>query len=352
MDQHAHPAIKGIRYDHRLPPELWLRICEFLCSHCNYGPRPLRQIMALKPTRRLWSAKDDWTLRALCRTSPILRQAAQKVLFHACYFQSTHRLLGGLMRFIRSLYECPNLRHYVRLIDLQAAGFPDGVPVFPIRADFDAAVSLVNRISFQLNFICKTISIEEALTQLLFRLVDLPTLEEVNLHIPQIWTFNSLKTWMASISLEGQGIKSSPSDKIEYRDTYSMSSVRHMDLSLHSDYEHTCRITNKKKCGTRTPASPVETLLVDIAPHVEVLCCSAGGLDNLPVRPELTKLQLTVEGPWPRMLQKLMYGLPSLTHLNYSSINQHGPLSREIIDALGNHRDKLQELHMGMGRLV
>ncbi|KAK1481901.1 hypothetical protein CCUS01_15911 [Colletotrichum cuscutae] len=83
---------------------------------------------------------------------------------------------------------------------------------------------------------------------------------------------------------------------------------------------------------------------VSFAPNLEVLSCSAGGLEGLPKLPLLRWLHLRMEGSWKGMLPKLMDRLPSLTHFSYLTSNLLSLTPREIQDALHNHQETLQHL--------
>ncbi|KAH6885296.1 hypothetical protein B0T10DRAFT_462351 [Thelonectria olida] len=125
-----------------------------------------------------------------------------------------------------------------------------------------------------------------------------------------------------------------------------------MQLGLQR-YANVCR-EGHPGCDRPTSLSPVERLLISQAPRLEVLCCSADGLRCVPemVLWALKELQLTVFGSWPRRLREVMRGLPNLTHFCYWSMNQHGPTPGEIRDALVDHRDTLQVLHLGLDRFA
>ncbi|KAI8246930.1 hypothetical protein K4K57_006218 [Colletotrichum sp. SAR 10_99] len=136
--------------------------------------------------------------------------------------------------------------------------------------------------------------IAEAYFQIL--MVLLPNLSHTNICLPGSWKLESLSAWAGRTS-SGIGLARP-----------FLANVRHMELDhrvadLNSRYERSDYETLDDD-EIEHISSSVERLLVDAAPNLELLCCSAGGLDSLPRLEKLDTLQIMMKGSWDGMLPK------------------------------------------------
>lgn len=174
--------------------------------------------------------------------------------------------------------------------------------------------------------------VEETVMQVALTL--LPDLTEVRFLIPRAWKFELLSSWRWKGRSIGE--KSRP----------FLASIRRMLLQIDEKSNETC-FDGHGKCNRPIPDSPVEEVLIDASPHLELLCCTASGLKNTPALSRLTHLQIMMRGSWQGKLDKLIRGLPRLTHFSSWSTNEHSPPPREIQAALSPVQDTLEYLSIG-----
>lgn len=106
----AGPGVRGI------PPELLLKICSYLCRHCQGGHAtvvPEFQYEADVARVQTTTVREGWVLvfgrpalRNLTRTCRTLRAAAEPFLYH--YFSTTSK--RSLALFVQTLEEIPDLQ--------------------------------------------------------------------------------------------------------------------------------------------------------------------------------------------------------------------------------------------------
>ncbi|KAJ0298396.1 hypothetical protein Brms1b_013403 [Colletotrichum noveboracense] len=184
--------------------------------------------------------------------------------------------------------------------------------------------------------------IAEAYFQIL--MVLLPNLSHTNICLPGSWKLESLSAWAARTG-SGVGIARP-----------FLANVRHMELDhrvadLNSRYERSDYETLDDD-EIEHISSSVERLFVDAAPNLELLCCSAGGLDSLPRLERLDTLQIMMKGSWDGMLPKVMKGFPSLRRLSYKSTTDYCPSPKQVREALEDHQHTLEYLDMSLQRCI
>ncbi|KXH25697.1 hypothetical protein CSAL01_03670 [Colletotrichum salicis] len=320
-----------------LPIEILNNICTSLCCHCRQNKVKLDKPSAPDISNEDYSERLG--LRNLCLTSRSLRYIAQPILYHVflhhCNMnwkkKETH-LIPRLFRLLRTINENPHLSFCIKSIDIKA--YEEKCDCCSPTADCatDEETVQVMRLSERTGLYVDLLDVDydtlpEILTQ--FLLIMTPNLQKLSLCVPRWWYFQPLETWIhghnESMTLLGQ--------------------VRHMELEIERHANDMCFDEHDEDtCFHPTPPSPVERLLIDNASNIEVLSCTAGGLESLPKLPSLRRLHLHMKGSWEGMLPQLMDRLPHLTHFSYFTRNLHSPTPREIQDSLHNHHETLQHL--------
>lgn len=323
-----------------LPQEILEAICAQLCHHCT---EPTQPGSILWPTPNILREEiphpELLDVVFVCKQ---LREAAQPILFHSVRFRADLEpdmdLSDFLSPLVRALGFRKDLRNHVRHIDIDAQNIlcsccPHTFTE-PSRETRAAMQNICNDVDLPLAV--DSVSGEEmAETLMQMVLAVVPNLTELRLVIPRSWSFALLHSWMRV----GMGLSS----------MRFLPSVKTMLLEIDElDYEACTQ--SHLRCSRPCPVSPVEKMLVDAAPNVQVLSCTASGLESLPMRPNLTHLQLWMRGSWEQKLEKLMRGLPALTHLAYWSNNQHCPSPKDVQQALEPQKGTLEMLSISLSK--
>ncbi|KAK1505343.1 hypothetical protein CABS01_00811 [Colletotrichum abscissum] len=327
-----------------LPVEILDQICSSLCCHCRQHKMQLD-----KPSAAVSSTEDDGErlgLRNLCLTSRSLRQIAQPILFHVFLHHCTMstmnwtseetNLIPRLFQLLRTINEDAHLSSCLKSIDINAFEEKCIICSPSLECATQEEISQVTRLSKKTGLDINPAGLDhDLLPEILiqFLLIMTPNLQNVSLCVPRWWVFYPLRKWINKWRPKLNESK------------ILLGQVRHMELETERYSDDTCLEDDHKDEGLCHPIpDPIERLLIDSAPNLEVLSCSAGGLEGLPKLPLLRWLHLRMEGSWKGMLPILMDRLPSLTHFSYSTSNLHSPTPREIQDALHNHQETLQHL--------
>ncbi|OBR04203.1 F-box domain protein [Colletotrichum higginsianum IMI 349063] len=325
-----------------LPVELLDRICVWLCPHC----RPFT-VRITKPSIDSRPTSDDWerdrlyrtTLFNLCLTSKALRRVAQPVLFHRFLHHDNRHwqtprtgLTLRLFELLRTIDERPSLAGLLRCVDINAfernctCCRRGSEPITPEQN------GLVTRLASKTGLAFETAELElhdlpECLIQLL--LASARNLSGLNLCAPRWWTFCSLALWAS---------RSGHQTFLPW--------LKRMELAIDNHESDACLGPHNESCNHPTTSCSIERLLVDAAPNLKLLSCTAGALNSLPLLPALKWLEIHVHGSWEGMLPQLMRGLPRLTHLTVIARNKHCPTPNEIQNSLAGHRDTLEYLNV------
>ncbi|TQN67142.1 hypothetical protein CSHISOI_08376 [Colletotrichum shisoi] len=325
-----------------LPVELLDRICVSLCPHC----RPFTVRMS-KPSIDARPTSDDWerdrlhrtALFNLCLTSKALRRVAQPVLFHRFLHHDNQRwqtprtgLTLRLCELLRTFDERPRLAGLLRCVDINAfertctCCCRGSGPITPEQSGLVAR--LARKTSLDLDPAELDLhDLPECLVQLL--LASARNLSALNLCAPRWWTFLSLALWACR---SGQ-------------QTF-LPGVKRMELAIDYHEIGACLGPHDESSNHPATSCSIESLLVDAAPNLKLLSCTAGALNSLPMLPALKWLELHVHGSWEGMLPQLMRVLPRLTHLTFIAKNKHCPTPNAIQNSLAGHRDTLEYLNV------
>ncbi|KAI8169934.1 hypothetical protein K4K49_009839 [Colletotrichum sp. SAR 10_70] len=275
--------------------------------------------------------KQDNHLINLCSTCKLFRLVAQPIayqsIFNYNYINWGQSLSTFLYRFgslTKTLSERPDLAANVKFLDIHMLDRFENDERMPTNATDEqklAVSRLSSRVGLEINITEDWLDwdIAEAYFQIL--MVLLPKLSHTNICLPGRWKLESLSAWAARTGA-GVGLVCP-----------FLANVRHMELEhrvagLNSRYERSDYETLDDD-ETEHISSSVERLFVDAAPNVELLCCSAGGLDSLPRLDRLDTLQIMMKGSWDGMLPEVMMGFPRLRRFSYKSTTDYCPSPKQ-----------------------
>ncbi|KAF6828856.1 hypothetical protein CPLU01_08294 [Colletotrichum plurivorum] len=324
-----------------LPVEILDQICTILSPYRRpYIIRVFKPSIKEEPTKH--DHQGTRALLNLCQTSKALCKVAQPVVFHTFFDHenySTSIPLGFVKRlglFLRTLVERPELAEAVRAIDVDACERKCQC-CYPFDEQVKEQMGWISELSARtgLEFnLWHWESREVSEAQLQALLVMVPNLQRLNLRLPVTWDFEALAAWVNRKESE-TGIAQK-----------FLHTVTHMELGTDTVEANTPRMWEdgeRDESFTSSP-NPVERLLIEAAPNLELLCCTAGGLDGLPRLPSLTSLQVLLQAPWDGMLPRLIEGLPRLKRFSYSALSDYCPTPAEVQDALLPLRNTLEYL--------
>lgn len=322
------------------PNDILNLICEALCFHCHHQEVRIHKVSHCYGAVPL---KGRPSLLALCLTSRRLCQVAQPVLFHCfCWGDIGHTTPYHVYeRFKRSLDERVDLRRHVQCVDIWCVSprcdcflcYQDPSRMEPFQTQEIEELAEELGVEIPDKWLFDEI-LEEHLLQVLL-MTRLPALNEIHMGINSDWRFKMFAAW----SQRGN----------------SMKKVKHMELSVgprRSGWSVCAQGHPRSHCNHPTFDSPVEQVLVEATPNLNLLCCSAGALCNLPSFPYLESLQLTPQGSWDDKLERFLQRVPKLKRFAYTSGTEHGPAPAEIQTALIHQRDTLELLHISIGRRI
>ncbi|KAF4836189.1 hypothetical protein CGCSCA4_v012438 [Colletotrichum siamense] len=298
--------------------------------------------------------KQDNHLMNLCSTCKLFRLVAQPIAYqsifnynHINWGLSLSTFLHRFGSLTKTLSERPDLAANVKFLDIQMLDRFGDDGRMPSKATHEqklAISSLSSEIGLEINITEDWLDwdIAEAYFQIL--VVLLQNLSHTNICLPGSWKLESLSAWAARTS-SGVGLARP-----------FLANVRHMELDhrvadLNSRYERSDYETLDDD-EIEHISSSVERLFVDAAPNLELLCCSAGGLDSFPRLEKLDALQIMMKGPWDGMLPKVMKGFPRLRRLSYKSIIDYCPSPKQVREALEGHKHTLEYLDMSLQRCI
>ncbi|KAH0420527.1 hypothetical protein CcaCcLH18_13965 [Colletotrichum camelliae] len=298
--------------------------------------------------------EQDTYLINLCRTCKLFRYVAQPIAFQSIVnynYMNWGRTLSEFLHRIgtltRTLSERPDLAAKVRFLDIHMLDRFEDDEKIPSKATDEqklAIARLASRVGLEINMTEDWLEwdIAEAYFQILMAL--LPNLTQANICLPGSWKLDSLSAWATRTS---SGIPTTRP---------FLANVRHMELDhrvadLNARYERADYETLDDDEIEHIP-SAVERLFVDAAPDLELLCCSAGGLDGLPRLEKLDTLQIMMKGSWDGMLPKVMKGFPRLKHFSYKSTTDYCPSPKQVREALEGHKHTLEYLDMSLQRCI
>ncbi|KAF5520937.1 hypothetical protein CGCA056_v008883 [Colletotrichum aenigma] len=271
--------------------------------------------------------KQDNHLMNLCSTRLVAQPIAYQSISKYNYINWGLSLSAFLHRFgslTKTLSERPDLAANVKFLDIHMLDRFEDDKRMPRNATDEqklAVSRLSSRVGLEINITedWHDWDIAEAYFQIL--MVLLPNLSHTNICLPGSWKLESLSTWAAR---PGSGVGLARP---------FLANVRHMELDhmvadLNSRYERSDYETLNDD-EIEHISSSVERLFVDAAPNLELLCCSAGGLDSLPRLQKLDTLQIMMKSSWDGMLPKVMKGFPSLRRLSYKSTTDYCPSPKQ-----------------------
>ncbi|KAJ3962405.1 hypothetical protein N0V92_000882 [Colletotrichum tropicale] len=278
--------------------------------------------------------KQDNHLMNLCSTCKLFRLVAQPIAYQSIFNYNCINWGLSLSTFLhrfgsltKTLSERPDLAANVKFLDIHMLDRFEDDERMPINATDEqklAVSRLSSRFGLEINITEDWLDwdIAEAYFQIL--MVLLPNLSHTNFCLPGSWKLELLSAWAAR---PGSGVGLARP---------FLANVRHMELDhrvadLNSRYERSDYETLDDD-EIEHISSSVERLFVDAAPNLELICCSAGGLDSLPRLEKLDTLQIMMKGSWDGMLPKVMKGFPSLRRLSYKSTTDYCPSPKQVID--------------------
>ncbi|KAE9583780.1 hypothetical protein CGMCC3_g267 [Colletotrichum fructicola] len=289
----------------------------------------------------------------LCSTCKLFRLVAQPIayqsIFNYNYINWGQSLSTFLYRFgslTKTLSERPDLAANVKFLDIHMLDRFEDDERMPTNATDEqklAVSRLSSRVGLKINITEDWLDwdIAEAYFQIL--MVLLPNLSHTNVCLPGSWKLESLSAWAARTGA-GVGLARP-----------FLANVRHMELEhrvadLNSRYERSDYETHDDEI--EHILSSVERLFLEAAPNIELLCCSAGGLDSLPRLDRLDTLQIMMKGSWDGILPKVMMGFPRMRRFSYKSTTDYCPSPKQVREALESHKHTLEYLDMSLQRCV
>lgn len=323
-----------------LPLELLALICSYLCAHCF----PYK-IDIWKPSCDAGGIpyEDRYNCRlglySLAAASRKLRCVARPTLWHRLQPRpSAFECPEFLVDYIRFLKENSDLRSDVKSLVINTEGLTLD-PGWPGLSAEERHV--VRRASKQVEFPSMMESLNysncvETLVQILITIT--PNLTELHFAIPYTWSFDHLQV----LRYKGVAIGEKPKELL--------SNLKHLEIQVIGP-EHAKCSPGHLACKVAQPVCVAEQILIESAPRLETLSCTAGGLDNLPLLSRLKHLELQPKGYWEKVMQ-LFDRLPSLTHLRYCTANEHSPSPRLLQLALKPLADTLELLSISVQRFI
>lgn len=325
-----------------LPVEILDQICTILSPYRRaYITRFLKP--SLKDPLKEHEQQAFKALLNLCLTSKALCKVAQPVIFHTFFDHDNYisiepmAFLRRLGLFLRTLSENPELADSVRAIDIDACEHTCQC-CYPFEEIVRDQMGWISELSAKtgLEFdLPSWESREVAEAQFQALLLMVPNLQRLNLRLPVTWELKALADWVKRKESE-----TGTAQKF-------LSTVTHMELGTDADLEKfPPKMYENGEQGDVCEGvdNPAERLLVESAPNLELLCCTAGALDGFPRLPSLVSLQILLHSPWDKMLPRLVEGLPRLKRFTYDALSDNCPTPREVQNALLPVQETLQYL--------
>lgn len=326
-----------------LPPEILTLICTHLCHHCfsydiNLWKPSCDSGGILQEERELRRRG----LSSLAAASRRLRRAARPVLWHRLQpKRAGPEAREKLLCYIRFLHENKEMRPAVRslVVDGRDERCTCCLHITEFLVDEELRLAKKASKTTGLPFMMQDFNAEDCTEKLVEILLSmLPSLTEIHISIPESWAFDNLHVWRYTGVAMGEGPR-------RY-----LSNVKRMEIETGGGERTNC-YPGHADCIVPTYKSQAEQVLIESAPSLEVLSCTAGGLDSLPFLPRLKYLELQPMGIWDKITQ-LFDHLPNLTHLRYCFANEHSPSPRILQHALEPLAGTLECLSVSAQRFI